>query len=71
MNARISSNHGRIDIGKLMITWWNQDEEFHGFTTISYGDHSIEFGDIDNGNGIFYVRYEDGDLVVNRPLIRF
>ena len=70
---QIDSSGGIIRLGSLAMSWGNADRygQFPGFTTLSLGDHSVEFGNIDNGNGIFYVRYEDGDIVVNQPLVRF
>ena len=67
---RITSDNGAIRLGPLAITWQNPDAEYPGFTVLSYGDTSIEFGDIDAGNGIYYSRYEDGDLAVSRTLLR-
>ncbi len=68
-----SSNGGHIRLGSLAILWQNQDAllDFPGFTVFSSGDYSLEFGTIDNGNGIFITKYEDGDIAYSRPLLQF
>lgn len=64
-------NGGLITVLGLSVHWELRTEEFPGFITFSVGDHSIEIGEIDNGPGIFYTRYKDGDIAVNRPIIQF
>ena len=68
----INSNGGSISLGKLNFSWQNTDDEFKwaGYTVISWGDTCLEFGEIDNGNGIFLTRYEDGDIAYTRTFVR-
>lgn len=58
----ITTDGGLIRIGSFAILWQNADLEFPGFTTFSTDRYSLEFGDIDLGNGIFFVKYGDGDI---------
>lgn len=70
MIFNIDSNGGLIRIGPAAILWQSKDSEFPGFTTLSWGDSSLEFGDIDAGNGIHFTRFKDGDIDLQRTLIR-
>ena len=69
----ITDDGGLIKLGSLAILWQNQDNEldFPGFTVFSVESYSLEFGAIDNGNGIFITKYEDGDIAYSRPLLQF
>ena len=66
----ISDTGGLVRLGPLAIFWQNPDTEYPGFTTISWGDNSIEFGDIDNGNGIHVTGFKDGEIAYSRTLIK-
>lgn len=66
----INSNGGLLRIGPAAILWQNRDEEFPGFTTLSWGDSSLEFGDIDAGNGIHLTTFRDGDISFRKTLFR-
>lgn len=70
MIFNIDSTGGLIRIGPAAILWQNQDEEFPGFTTLSWGDSSLEFGDIDAGNGIHVTIFKDGDIDFQKTLLR-
>jgi len=69
----ITDDGGLIRLGNLAILWQNQDTilDFPGFTVISSGSYSLEFGAIDNGNGVFVTKYKDGDIEYSRPLLQF
>lgn len=69
----LTDDGGLIKLGSLAILWQNQDSEldFPGLTVFSAGSYSLEFGAIDNGNGIFITKYEDGDIAYSRPLLQF
>lgn len=66
----IDSNGSLIRIGPFAILCQNRDAEFPGFTTLSWGNYSLEFGDIDAGNGIHFTRFKDGDIDLQRTLIK-
>ena len=68
----IDSYGGLIRFGPLALAWGNTDtlNDFPGFTTLSYGNYSLEFGDIDAGNGIFLTRYADGDIEFTKPIVK-
>lgn len=68
----ISSSGGAIAVGKFSFTWSNTDDVFDwpGFTIIGWGDTFLEFGDVDNGNGIFLTRYKDGDIEFTKAILR-
>lgn len=70
MTFNIDSNGGLIRIGPAAILWQNRDNEYPGFTTLSWGDSSIEFGDIDAGNGIHVTIFKDGDIDYSKTLLR-
>ena len=69
----LNDDGGLIRVGTFAILWQNQDVllDLPGFTVFSAGNYSLEFGAIDNGNGIFITKYEDGDIAYSRPLLRF
>lgn len=66
----IDSTGGLIRVGPAAILWQNKDEEYPGFTTLSWGDSSIEFGDIDADNGIHITTFKDGDIAFQKTLLR-
>lgn len=65
----ISSTGGLIRLGFFAILWENATEEFPGFTAFSIEEYSLEFGEIDCGNGVFLTSYADGDIQYTKPLI--
>lgn len=69
----ITDDGGLIRLGSFAVLWQNQDYEFDypGFTVFSSGDFSLEFGAIDNGNGVFITKYNDGGIEYTRPLLQF
>ena len=69
----LTDDGGLVRLGTFAILWQNQDNllDFPGFTVFSAGNYSLEFGTIDNGNGIFVTKYEDGDIAYSRPLLQF
>ena len=71
MTINIDCLGGLLGIGSFAILWQNADLEFPGFTTFSTGRYSLEFGEIDQGNGIFVTKYSDGDIEYVKPLIQF
>lgn len=68
----INSNGGGISLGKFSFSWSNTDSVFDwpGFTIVGWDDTFLEFGDVDNGNGIFLTRYKDGDVEFTKTLLR-
>ena len=70
MIFNINSNNGHICIGNYSILWENAEGEFPGFFVIANNDYSLEFGEIDDGNGIFLTKYGLGDVEYTKPLIR-
>ena len=67
------SDGGLIRFGPFAIAWGNADTacDFPGFTTVSWGDYSLEFGEIDAGNGIHVTKYDgQGDIEYTRPIIQ-
>jgi hypothetical protein len=66
----ITSDGGLIRIGSFAILWQNADLEFPGFTTFSNAHYSLEFGEIDQGNGIFITKYDDRDIEYIKPLLQ-
>ena len=68
----IDFNHisGQIRIGKFCFHWYNPDARFPGWTCISWGEASLEFGDIDSGNGIHFIKYVNGELAFHRTLLK-
>ena len=66
----ISDTGGLVRLGPFALLWQNPDNEYPGFTTFSLGDYSLEFGDIDAGNGIFLTVYGDGDILQTLPIVK-
>ena len=66
----ISDTGGLVRLGPFAILWQNPDSEYPGFTTLSWGDYSLEFGEIDAGNGIFLTAYADGDIAYTKPIVK-
>ncbi len=69
---RINSSGGSIALGKFCFSWQNTDDAFDwpGYTVIGWGDTLLEFGDIDNGNGIFLTRYSYGEIEYTKAFLR-
>ena len=65
----ITPNGGLVRLGAFAILWQNADSEFPGFTTLSNDRYSLEFGEIDQGNGIFITKYNDRDIESIKPLL--
>ena len=70
MKLKITDAEGLIQLGALSLVWGNPVADLEGFFCIGLNDRFIEFGEIDNGRGIHYSRYEDGDLAVSQTLLR-
>ena len=70
MIFNLDSDGGLLRIGPAAILWQNAHGEYPGFTTLSWGDSSIEFGEIDAGNGIHITTFKDGDIDVQKTLVR-
>ena len=66
----LSDTGGLIRFGSFAILWQNPDNEYPGFTTFSWGYYSLEFGEIDAGNGIFLTVYGDGDILQTLPIVK-
>ena len=68
----IDTHGGLIRFGPFAIAWGNSDyyNDFPGFTTVSAGNYSLEFGDIDAGNGIHLTKYADGDIEYTKTLVK-
>lgn len=63
MRLTLNECGGEFYLGQFRIAWRNQDQDFDGFTIVSYGNHNIEFGSIDQERqGIYLTRYVDGDV---------
>lgn len=67
---RINSENGVIRLGPFSFFWQNPEPEYPGFAVLAYGDTSIEFGEIDAGNGIFVTRFKDGEIFFQHALLR-
>ena len=66
MNLTINECQGEFFLGQFRIAWQNKDQDFDGFVIVSYGNHNIEFGAIDQERpGIYVTVYEDGGV---RPI---
>ncbi len=70
MNFDITPDGGLIRLGPYALLWENSTDEYPGFTTISNGEYSLEFGEIDQGNGIFVTKYTDEDIEYTKALIQ-
>jgi len=68
---KITSDHGYLILGSLYISWGNQlDDTLTGYAIFSLGNWGIEFGEIDNGNGIHLVNYNEDGLESSRTLLK-
>jgi hypothetical protein len=67
---RINSENGVIRLGPFSLFWQNPEPEYPGFTVLAYKDTSIEFGDIDAGNGIHITRFKDGEIFSQQVLLK-
>ena len=65
----LSDTGGFIRLGSFAILWQNPDSEYPGFTTLSLGDYSLEFGEIDAENGIYLTKYGQGDIEYMLPIV--
>lgn len=70
MIFNLDSTGGLIRIGPAAIVWQNPDSEFSGFTVLSWNDYSLEFGDLDEGNGIHVTGYADGYIAYSKTLLK-
>ena len=66
----LSDTGGFIRLGSFAILWQNPDSEYPGFTTLSWGDYSLELGEIDAENGIYFTKYGQGDIEYMLPIIK-
>ena len=70
MLLEINSTYGRIGLGPLQLSWQNTDEEFPGWTVLSWGESNLEFGQIDQDSpGVYMTRYVDGEVTRTRTLL--
>lgn len=72
MSVLVNSNGGHFKLGKFSFSWQNTDSfhEWEGYSVLCWADWSLEFGDIDNGNGIHLTHYKDGDIDFTKTLVR-
>ena len=70
MTFRITDSDGYLTLGSLSFVWGNPVADLPGFFCIGLNNRFIEFGEIDNGRGIHYSRYKDGDLAVSKTLLK-
>lgn len=66
----LTSDSGLISVGPFSFHWYSKDDQFPGFTSLNAGNYGLEFGDIDSGNGIFFVKYGDGDIDYIKTLVQ-
>jgi len=73
----IDDDGGLIIINQFSISWANaidpyfETERLEGYTSISFGDISFEFGCIDQERPGFYItKYADGDIESITPIFR-
>lgn len=67
----ITSDSGHISFfGHFAIIWENATNEYPGFAALTTSSYSLEFGEIDNGNGVFLTKYGDGDIEYTKPILR-
>ena len=82
IDINIDSLGGLVRLGALSITWGNFEPsqiiegftfgDLQGFTSFNYGDVSLEFGSVDQERpGIYFTKYEEGDVKYSRPLLQF
>ena len=70
MIINVTSNSGHIYWGGLSLFWGNAIDYLPGFLAISSPNYILEFGDIDNGNGVFLTKYGQGDIEYRRQIIK-
>jgi len=71
MSIQVTSTHGHIMFGDYGVTWGNylDDIDLAGFCSISLGNFSLEFGDIDQGKpGIYVTVYGDGEITERKTI---
>jgi len=66
----LSDTGGLIRLGPFALLWQNPDDEYPGFTTINIGDYSLELGEIDAENGIYFTKYGEGDIEYMLPIVK-
>jgi hypothetical protein len=82
IDLNIDSYGGQIRLFGLNISWSNFEPsqtiegfafgDLPGFTAFSWGDSCLEFGQVDQERpGIYFTKYEDGDVKYSRPLLQF
>jgi len=82
IDFKVDSIGGQIRLGSLIINWANFETsqtiegfsfgDLPGFTSFSWGDSCLEFGQIDQARpGIYFTKYEEGDVKYSRPLLQF
>ena len=79
---QVDSYGGQFRLGNLVISWANFEAsqtiegytfgDLPGFTAFSWGDGCLEFGQVDQERpGIYFTKYEEGDVRYSRPLLQF
>ena len=69
MSLTLNECGGELCLGPFRFAWRNQDQDFDGFTILSYNDYNLEFGSIDQDQqGIYLTRYVDGEVLQVRTL---
>jgi len=79
---QVDSYGGQFRLGSLIINWANFEAsqtiegfsfgDLPGFTAFSWGDSCLEFGQVDQARpGIYFTKYEEGDVKYSRPLLQF
>lgn len=82
IDFHIDSYGGQVRLLGHSISWGNFEPsqtiegftfgDLPGFTAISYGDVCLEFGQVDQERpGIYFTKYQDGDVRYSRPLVQF
>ena len=70
MIIEITSDSGHIYWGGFSLLWENAVDDLPGFLAIGSPNYSLEFGDIDNGNGVFLTKYGQGDIEYSKQIIK-
>ena len=70
MIIEITSDFGHIYWGAFSLLWENAANDLPGLFVISSPNYSLEFGDIDNGNGVFLTKYGQGDIEYSKRIIK-
>lgn len=67
----INSGGGLIRLGSLAICWENQDSinDYPGYTTISCGNYSLEFGELDAELGVNLIKFDGYGEIQSRRTI--